>query len=165
MKIPSFYIQNFSDGGQESDLQKLLKNGTAKIVFRLFTENDEQLSLVAFSGKKNHKKFDEGVELKLRVHAGGKEVDLSNLNVFLGDMEIADKKNNTDINPIAELKRMMSKPKPDERYIIIEPLLPEGDGKYIIYQFYTLPDLNNQYRSVTRSTSFTAHPSPPYDGY
>jgi hypothetical protein len=164
MKIPSFYIENFKNENHESELERLLKNGTEIIILRLFKENNEQLSLVAFSGKKNHKKFDEGVELNLKACASGNEIDISELKVFLGDMEIGGK-SSTGQQVISELKRMARKPAPHEKYVIVEPVLPEPASRYIHYELFTLPDLENSYRTAVSGFRLKSHPSPPYDGY
>jgi len=165
MKIPSFYIENFKRDDRESELEMLLKHRTEIIIFRLFRENSESLSLVAFSGKKNHKKFSEGVEMKLKVYPSGNEIDLRDLQVFLGDMEIGGRSNGTGLNPIAELKKMAKKLHAHERYIIVEPVLPEPGSRYVHYELYTLPDIEQQFRAAAAGSRLKSHPSPPYDGY
>ena len=165
MKIPSFYIENFRHNGEESELEILLKNGTEKIVFRLFRQSEELLSLVAFSGKKNHKKFSEGIEMKLNVYSSGNEVDLTNLQVFLGDMEIGSKKDSTGNDPVSVLRKMIRKPKAQEKYLIIEPVMPEPGDRYVHYELFTLPDLEQQYRAVSTASRLKTNPSPPFDGY
>ncbi|NEU07909.1 hypothetical protein GZH53_06255 [Flavihumibacter sp. R14] len=160
MKIPCFYIENFRNRDQESELEMLVKNRTQKIVFRLFKENKDTLVLVAFSGRRNHKKFSEGVELKLKMHPSASAIDITNMCIFLGDMEIGSKGS----DPVSELRRISKRPKPHEKYVVVEPFVEEHN-RYIHYEIYAVPDLENVYRSAMLTSRFRTNPSPPYDGY
>ncbi|MBC7914458.1 MAG: hypothetical protein H7Y07_10090 [Pyrinomonadaceae bacterium] len=164
MEVPTFYIKNFRENGNsKSELEKLLDYKTEKIVLRLLQERGGAISMVAFSGKKNHKNFRDGVILKLNVHPSGAKLDITNREVFLGDQEISEKNDETKVKEISILKALINQK--DQEYIIINPLEIDAVEKNIVYEFFTKPDLIGFSTSGIGKLAIKPNPSPPYNGY
>jgi hypothetical protein len=164
MEVPTFYIKNFRENGEsKSELEKLLDYNTEKIVFRLLQERGGAMSLVAFSGKKNHKNFRDGAILKLNVHPSASRLDITNREVFLGDQEISEKNDQTKAKEISILQALVNQK--DQEYIIVSPLEIDAVEKNIVYEFFTTNDLRGFHTSAIGKLIIKPNPSPPYNGY
>ncbi|MEO8794989.1 MAG: hypothetical protein ABI390_05945, partial [Daejeonella sp.] len=138
MIIPTYYINNKQSN---RELEKLLKGNIEKIVFRLFKEKNGELSLVAYSGKKNHRDFNTGNAIKMNVYPAGNKLDISNQEVFLGDLEINEKNEKTSEKEISILRALVNQKGCD--FIVIEPKSIDPIDKNVVYEFYSTPDLDS----------------------